>query len=263
MLSEERRKLPLHKGVYILPNLITTASMCAAFVGMVVAVEGRFELAALTIFVSAVLDGLDGKIARLTKSASEFGVQYDSLADVVAFGVGPALILYLWQLQDFGRLGMMACFLFIACGALRLARFNVQAPTSSKRHFVGLPIPAAGCTLAALILFSAYLPRNVVENVLPHAALVLVYALSFLMVSKIRYASFKEYGWFKTHPFGAMVSVLLVFVLIASEPKLLAFVFLLGYVVFGIFYTFFVLARKHPGLGHRHDETPAPEARKG
>lgn len=255
MLSEERRKLPFNKGIYILPNLMTTASLCAGFMGMIMAMEGRFEMAALAILVSCVLDGLDGKVARLTRSSSEFGVQYDSLADVVAFGVTPAFLAYNWQLHDFGRLGLMACFLFIACGALRLARFNLQADNAAcKKHFIGLPIPAAGCTLATLVYFAAYLPDAVVENVLPMATLVLVYGLSFLMVSKIRYASFKEYGWFKAHPFGSMVTAILLFVLIASEPKLLGFVFLFGYTVFGILYTFLVLAKKHPKLLRENGE---------
>lgn len=254
MLSEERRKLSFHKGVYILPNLMTTASLCAGFMGMIMAMEGRYEMSALAILISCVLDGLDGKIARLTRSASEFGVQYDSLADVVAFGVTPAFLAYNWLLKDFGRLGLMACFLFIACGALRLARFNIQTKVVSKKFFVGLPIPAAGCTLATLVYFSAYLPASVVESVLPMATLIMVYGLSFLMVSKVRYASFKEYGWFKEHPFGSMVTAILLFVLIASEPKLLGFLFLFGYAVFGIFYTFLVLAKKHPNLLREHNE---------
>ena len=241
-------RTPLRKGVYILPNLFTGASLFAGFLGMVWAVNGRYELTALAILASALLDGLDGKIARLTNTASEFGVQFDSLADLVAFGVSPALLLYIWMLQSYGRMGTAACFLFVACGALRLARFNIQTGAVSKKFFVGLPIPAAGCTLATLVLFSPYLPENLAETALPWLSLVLVYGLSFLMVSRVRYASFKEYGFVKAHPFGSLVSAMLIFVMVASQPKLLGFLFLMGYIISGLVYTFVVLPRRHPKL---------------
>ncbi|MBG0776036.1 MAG: CDP-diacylglycerol--serine O-phosphatidyltransferase [Desulfovibrionaceae bacterium] len=236
------------KGVYILPNLLTTASLFSGFLGLVWAVDGDFERSALAILVSALLDGLDGKVARLTKTASEFGVQLDSLADLAAFGVTPAFMLYLWQLKHYGTLGLMACFLFVACGALRLARFNVQSATSSKKFFTGLPIPAAGCTIATLVFFSGYVPPAYADTLLPKASLVLAYLLSFLMVSRVRYASFKEYGMIKAHPFGAMVSALLVFVLVASQPKLLGFILIMGYIISGIAYTYLILPRRHPKL---------------
>lgn len=133
-----------HKGVYLLPNMITTLSMFLGFLSMVWAVQGRFEEAGMAILVSALMDGLDGKVARLTNTASEFGVQYDSLADLVAFGLAPAMLLWQWQLQAFGRLGVAAAFIYAACGALRLARFNVSTAAVGKRFFIGLPIPAGG-----------------------------------------------------------------------------------------------------------------------
>lgn len=237
------KKLPPHKSVYILPNLLTTASLFTGFVGLLSAIGGDFVTCALCILVSCVFDGLDGKVARLTRTTSEFGVQLDSLADLVAFGVVPATMVYLWQLESFGRLGMMAAFLFIACGALRLARFNVQAATSSKKHFVGLPIPAGACTLATLVLFHEYIPQSM-ESLLPVATLVLVYVLSFFLVSTIRFYSFKEFSTFKAHPFSSMVSVILVFVLVASRPKLLGFIFFLGYLISGPIYTLFILSRR-------------------
>ena len=248
MNKEQNR--PLRKGVYILPNLLTTAGLFLGFLGLLWAVAGRFEACAMAVLAAALFDGLDGKIARLTKSDSDFGVQYDSLADLVAFGVTPAVMIYLWKLSEFGRLGLTASFLLVVCGALRLARFNVQVGDGSKKFFVGLPIPAAGCTLATLILFTPFVPESL-NPVLPAACLVLVYALSFLMVSRIRYASFKEYGLIKAHPFSSMVTAILLFVLVASQPKLLGFLILFGYLVSGPVYTYYLLLRR-PSLLREH-----------
>ncbi|MGE4298971.1 MAG: CDP-diacylglycerol--serine O-phosphatidyltransferase [Desulfovibrionaceae bacterium] len=245
--DEQPRSAKLRKSVYILPNLLTTASLFSGFLGILWAVNGRYEDAALAILISAVFDGLDGKVARLTNTASEFGVQYDSLADLVAFGVTPAVLLYFWHLRPYGRLGIAACFLFMVCGALRLARFNVQSATASKKFFTGLPIPAAACTVATLVFFTAFVPDNMAQHV-PMACLILAYVLSFLMVSRVRFASFKEYGMIKAHPFGSMVTVILLFVLIASQPKLLGFIFLIVYVFSGPIYTYVFMPRRHPKL---------------
>ena len=243
-MTEERPR-PFHKGVYILPNLLTTASLLSGFLGMMWAVQGRFEDCALAILVSAVCDGLDGKVARLTGTTSEFGVQYDSLADLVAFGVTPAVMAYLWKLHEFGRLGLMAAFLITVCGALRLARFNVQSARSdSKKFFVGLPIPAQACVMACLVFFAPFLPEAWQGGVLSVGCLTLAYGLSILMVSRVRYASFKEYGFVKAHPFSAMVTAILLFVLVASQPKLLGFLILFGYVLSGPVYTYAVLLRR-------------------
>lgn len=244
----KEKALPRHKGVYILPNLFTTASLFLGFLGMIYAIEGQYEYTALCILGSCLFDGLDGKVARLTNTTSEFGVQFDSLADLVAFGVTPALTLYLWQLHSYGNLGLMACFLLVACGALRLARFNVQAAVTSKKFFVGLPIPAQASTLASLILFAPHLPEAWATDVLPTATLVLVYVLSFLMVSTMRYASFKEYGFIKAHPFSSMVTVILLFVMVASRPKMLGFVFFMVYILSGPIYTMFILSPRSSKL---------------
>ncbi len=239
----DKPRIPLRKGVFILPNLLTTASLFSGFLGLLWAAQGRYESCALAILVSALFDGLDGKVARLTGTASEFGVQLDSLADLVAFGVTPAFMIFHWQLARFGRLGLMAAFLIVACGALRLARFNVQTAHTSKRFFVGLPIPAQACILATLVFFARFLPPGWVETVLPVGCLVLAYLLSFLMVSKVRYASFKEYGFVKAHPFSSMVTVLLLFVLVGSQPRLLGFLILFGYMLSGPVYTYFLWSR--------------------
>ncbi len=233
---------PPRKGVYILPNLLTTASLFSGFMGILWSLDGRFELSAIAILVSCLFDGLDGKVARMTNTSSDFGVQLDSLADLVAFGVAPALMVYQWELSKFGRLGIMAAFLLIACGALRLARFNVQSQkvSTSKKFFVGLPIPASGCILASFYMFSQYLPDAWYAKVIPHMCLAMVYALSFLMVSRVRYFAFKELGP-RVHPFRSTVTAILLFALIATEPKLLGFVFFFVYLVSGPFYTFIIL----------------------
>lgn len=248
-------KLPRHKSVYILPNMLTVASLFIGFLGITLAIEGDYASCALCILASCVFDGLDGKVARLTGTTSEFGIQLDSLADLVAFGATPAIMVYLWELQNFGRLGLVAAFLMIACGALRLARFNVQTKTTSKKFFIGLPIPAAACTLATLVLFSSYLPEGIVADYLPMATLIMVYVVSFFMVSSVRFYSFKEFGFLKAHRFSAMVTAILLFSLIASKPKLLGFLIFLGYLASGPIYTLLFLSRRSSRLlGDSHNE---------
>ena len=239
----------VHKGVYILPNLLTTASLFSGFLAMIWALEGSFDAAAMAILFAALMDGLDGKVARLTNTASEFGVQYDSLADLASFGVAPAIVLWQWHLHAFGRLGMAAAFVFVACGALRLARFNVAAnlTTTSKKFFTGLPIPAAGCAVATFILFQELLPAFM-RGLLPTAALLLALLLGMLMVSRVRYASFKEYGFVRAHPFSSFVTVLLLFSLIVSQPRLLGFLIMAGYIISGLIYSFIILPRRNKEL---------------
>ncbi|NDY58486.1 CDP-diacylglycerol--serine O-phosphatidyltransferase [Desulfovibrio sulfodismutans] len=245
---DETAQRPARKGVYILPNLLTVGSLFCGFMGILWALEGRFDLTALAILVSCLFDGLDGKVARMTRTSSDFGVQLDSLCDLVAFGVTPAIMLYQWELHAFGRLGIMACFLMVACGALRLARFNVQAASGSKKFFVGLPIPAAGCIIATLYMFTQYVPDAFMASVMPKACLVIAYIVSFLMVSRVRYACFKEFGLLKAHPFRAMVTAILLFVMVASEPKLFGFLFFFGYMISGPVYTFLILPRRSRAL---------------
>jgi CDP-diacylglycerol--serine O-phosphatidyltransferase len=238
-----QKPTPVHKGVYILPNLFTTASLFTGFLGLIWAASGEMELCAAAILVSALMDGLDGKVARLTNTAREFGVQYDSLADLVAFGVTPGFMAYTWHLHTFGRMGTAAAFLFAACGALRLARFNISTPSGSKKFFTGLPIPAAGCALATLVFFVPHLPEFT-HRALPGFLLALTICLGFLMVSRIRYASFKEYGFITAHPFSSMVTAILLFVLVVSAPRLLGFLLVIGYLISGPVYTFVIMPRR-------------------
>ncbi len=255
---------PRHKSVYILPNLFTTASLFAGFLGMLNAAKGTpegFEFCALAVLFSALMDALDGKVARLTNTASEFGVQYDSLADLAAFGVAPAFMMHQYALFVFGTWGVAVAFLFTVCGALRLARFNVTSSTANKRFFTGLPIPAAGCTLACIVLIAPSLPFFL-QNVLAPVALFCTAAIAFLMVSRIRYASFKEFGAFKAHPFRSMVFVIALFALVVANPKEFGSLLLFGYIISGLIYTFAVLPRmaRSANRPHAHSAQGQDEA---
>jgi CDP-diacylglycerol--serine O-phosphatidyltransferase len=240
--SDKERPFPRHKSVYILPNLFTTASLLSGFVGMLWAADGGFEACALAILFSALMDGLDGKVARLTNTASEFGVQYDSLADLVAFGATPAFMMFQFTLHQYNKLGIAVGFLFTVCSALRLARFNVTTSAASKRFFTGLPTPAAGCTLACIILFAPSLPEFM-QSAVGGLSLILTAAIAFLMVSNIRYAAFKELGAFKVHPFRNMVFAIAIFALIVANPRVFGTLVLFAYIISGLVYTFILLPR--------------------
>lgn len=242
-MQEENKKL-VRRGIYILPNLFTTASLFSGFMAIIWAADKQFEWSAMAILFSALMDGLDGKVARLTGTSSEFGVQYDSLADLAAFGVAPGFMVYAWMLSAYGRTGATIAFLFATCGALRLARFNVMAASgASKKFFIGLPIPAAGCTLATLVFFEPYVP-DFMDVIMPGFTLMLTGLLAILMVSRVRYYSFKEYGFLKTHRYRSMVTVILIFSMIMAAPKLFGFLLLFVYLVVGLIYTFVLLPKK-------------------
>jgi CDP-diacylglycerol--serine O-phosphatidyltransferase len=229
----------IKRGIYILPNLVTTASLFAGFYSLVATLNRDYSTAAIMIFVSAVCDGLDGKVARMTGTTSKFGVEYDSLADVVAFGVTPALMVYAWALRPYGRLGWVAAFLFVACGALRLARFNVQVNTVESKRFVGLPIPAAACMVASTELFLQHLNRLPLELIQAPlmfkrlSLITLIYLLAFLMVSNFRYYSFKDPALIKRQPFGFLLLAVVLLIVVAAEPVVMTFAIMLTYVLSG------------------------------
>jgi len=179
----------VRRGIYLLPALLTVGNVFCGYLSLDASVNGRFNVAAMLIFLAAFLDGMDGRVARLTHTTSAFGEQLDSLADVVSFGVAPAFLVYRWALVDFNRLGLLVSFLFVACGAARLARFNVQIHVVDKRYFVGLSIPAAAGTLGALIWA---LPDPLPTPGLKSVFLPVTGLLAFLMVSTFRYRSFKD-----------------------------------------------------------------------
>ncbi|MFQ5442285.1 MAG: CDP-diacylglycerol--serine O-phosphatidyltransferase [Thermodesulfobacteriota bacterium] len=230
--KKPRRGKGFKKGVYLLPNLLTSASLFGGFYAIVASLDGHFVHAAVAILISAVIDGLDGRIARLTGTTSRFGVEYDSLADLVAFGLAPGILIFTWALRPFGRYGWLAAFLYVVCGAMRLARFNVQISTVEKKRFNGLPIPAAAALVAATVLIFFYSGKG--QEIAKHVTvLVLVYALAFLMVSNIKYYSFKELNLSQRMPFRLLVGLVLLLIVIAAEPPLMLFILTLGYVISG------------------------------
>jgi CDP-diacylglycerol--serine O-phosphatidyltransferase len=220
----------MRKGIYILPNLFTTGSLFAGFYGIVATTSGDFNTAAIWILVSSIFDGLDGKVARLTGTSTKFGVEYDSLADLVAFGVAPGILMYSWALKPFGRLGWLAAFLFVVCGALRLARFNVQVNTVESKRFVGLPIPAAASMVSATVLLFHRFGWGSYKKL---AILILIYSLAFLMVSSFRYYSFKDPELIKRQPFAFLVLAILLLIVIAAEPVAMLFAVFLAYIASG------------------------------
>lgn len=221
----------MRKGIYVLPNLFTAGSLFAGFYCMVSTVNGDYRTAALWILASSIFDGLDGKVARLTGTASKFGVEFDSLADVVSFGAAPGLLMYCWALKPFGRLGWLAGFLFLACAALRLARFNVQVETVESKRFVGLPTPAAASMVSATVLFFYHMGWPASYNKL--AILVLIYFLALLMVSNVKYYSFKDPSLIRRQPFAILVLAILLLIVIAAEPVVMLFTIFICYILSG------------------------------
>lgn len=241
------RKERLKKGIYLLPNAFTSMNLFFGFLCIISALDGRFEFAAMSILIAVVFDSLDGKIARATNTTSQFGIEYDSLADLISFGLAPSLLMYLWILKPMGRIGWLAAFLFTICGALRLARFNTMAEETPSNHFLGLPIPAAAGMNATAVMFCTKF--NVPVSEFPIVFLLGMYALSFLMVSSVKYESFKKAELFKKMKFNVLVSAILVFIFIAQKPHLALFIVSLCYVVSGPVLTL-VLARRA-----RHETT--------
>ncbi|RJX36415.1 MAG: CDP-diacylglycerol--serine O-phosphatidyltransferase [Desulfarculus sp.] len=256
--SRKKNRQSRRRGIYVLPNLFTTASLFAGFFAMMEAISGHYTLASLAILASLIFDGLDGKIARATNTVSRFGVEYDSLSDLVAFGVAPAVLVYMWGLQSLERLGFVAAFLFTACGALRLARFNVQADQVGTSHFVGLPIPAAASFIAACVLAWQQVFPEGPSNVWP--VVIIVFVLSFLMVSTIPYLSFKKLRLAQLRSFNGLVAGLLLFVLVAIQPQIMGFILIAAYVVGGPFAAR-VLAKKRAAKELAEQQQGAAEER--
>ncbi|MBI5643799.1 MAG: CDP-diacylglycerol--serine O-phosphatidyltransferase [Deltaproteobacteria bacterium] len=239
------KKKNIKKGVYLLPNLITSASLFGGFYAIIASLDGHFERAAIAIIISGVLDGLDGRIARLTGSSSKFGVEYDSLADLVAFGLAPGVLIFAWALRPFGRYGWLAAFLYVVCGALRLARFNVQITTIESKRFNGLPIPAAAAMVCTTVLMFFNIGRG--EEMVKHiTVLVLVYVLAFLMISNVKFYSFKELNLSQRMPFRLLVGLVFLLIVIAAQPVIMLFILSLGYVISGPITTLIDSRRKLP-----------------
>lgn len=229
------------RGIYLLPNLFTTAGLFAGFYAIVAAMKGIFDLAAIAIFVAMIMDSLDGRVARLTNTQSAFGAEYDSLSDMVAFGIAPALVVYSWSLSVLGKLGWLAAFVYAASGALRLARFNTQIGSDDKRYFQGLPIPAGAGIIASMVWLGS-------ENAIPGTIIAILVGsltilIALLMVSNIRYHSFKQIDLKGRIPFVGILVVVLIFVGISLDPPKILFVLMFGYGLSGPIFTLWNLRK--------------------
>ncbi|MCL4125605.1 UNVERIFIED_CONTAM: hypothetical protein GTU68_006860 [Idotea baltica] len=231
-----------HKGIYLLPNLFTTANLLAGFYAIISGINGDFYTAAATVFVAMVLDSLDGRVARLTNTQSAFGAEYDSLSDMVAFGLAPAIMVFEWALDDLGKIGWMAAFIYVAGTALRLARFNTQVDTSDKRYFTGLASPAAAGVVAGIVW--AFSSSGVVGSDVAWYVAAVVAISGLLMVSNIKYYSFKELDLKGRVPFVVILAVVLVFSVIFSDPPKVLLMIFLGYALSGPVQYFFKIYHK-------------------
>jgi CDP-diacylglycerol--serine O-phosphatidyltransferase len=257
-VSEEPQEKRPHRGIYLLPNLFTTACLFAGFYAIVSAMNGRFEAAAIAIFIAMIMDGLDGRVARLTNTQSAFGAEYDSLADMVSFGLAPALVMYVWALSDLGKLGWLAAFVYAAGTALRLARFNTQVGRADKRYFQGLASPAAAAVVAGLVWVGQdYLVDGRSISIL---AFVVTILAGLLMVSNVRYRSFKDLDLKGKVPFVAILAVVLVFVLISIDPPQVLFGVFALYALSGPVVTLVKLRRKRAERHAHHAEDESSES---
>lgn len=227
----KRNPEKLRRGIYLLPSLFTVGNLLCGYFAILHSMKGEFGKSALLILFATVLDALDGKVARLTQSTSPFGLELDSLADMISFGVAPAVLTHSWGLINLGRAGWVVSFIYVICGATRLARYNIQAAHADKKYFVGLPIPAAAAVLAATIYSRSVPLADPLTPLLLCAFLILV---SILMVSKNRYRSFKEVDFRRRKPYLYVVGFALVMAAVAIYPKQTLLLVCYGYLVSGI-----------------------------
>jgi CDP-diacylglycerol--serine O-phosphatidyltransferase len=233
----------MRKGIYLLPNLITLSSMFMGFYSIIASFNSDYERAAWSILVASVFDVLDGWVARMTHTATRFGIEIDSLSDAISFGVAPGVLVYSWSLQSFGKIGWLGAFFMVACAALRLARFNVQMGSEEKKHFTGLPSPAAALMIATTVL--AY--QDVIDALkelhmtgladlisLDYWVLAMTFTVAGLMVSNITYHSVKEANLKERRPFGLLVAIVALLTVVAYHPALVLFLISLAYVLAGI-----------------------------
>lgn len=233
------------RKVYLVPNFVTTANMFCGFYSMIAATRGEYVTAAWAIVAAGVFDMLDGRIARLAKATSHFGLEYDSLSDLISFGVAPALLLYLWALQPYDRLGWSAAFLFLTCGALRLARFNVNSSSLPKNYFQGLPIPMAAGLVATFIIFNQTMEWPDSPQLKDTFVLVLTFGLASLMVSNVQFPSYKELNWRSRATFGYLLVGVLAMILIAIKPEVTLFLLLGTYIGLSILWNGIRLGMKY------------------
>jgi CDP-diacylglycerol--serine O-phosphatidyltransferase len=222
----------MKKGIFLLPNTLTLCGMFFGFYSILASFKGNYIYGAWAILIASIFDGLDGWVARLTHSTTRFGIELDSLSDLVAFGIAPAALVYSWGLQPFGRFGWGAAFLFVTCGALRLARFNVQMGSEESKSFTGMPIPGAATVIASLVLFYTEIWGDLtVKN---YIVLLLPFLLALLMVSTIRYHALKEIDPKMRKPFWLLVAIVSAFALVFMYPEIVIFCFSIVYMMWGI-----------------------------
>jgi len=226
--NERPRRLAMH--IYVLPNLVTTGNAFFGFFAIIQAIKGDYTKAAYAIVAAAIFDLLDGRLARLTRSTSKFGAEYDSLCDLISFGMAPAILMFMWALQPYGRLGWIACFLYVACTALRLARFNVQATVIEKAFFQGLPSPMSAGIVASSVLAFQDLQMEAAGN---FWLLMMTYLLAFVMVSTFRYRSFKDLDLKERLPFRYLIFGVMIIAVVAYRPEVNLFILFLTYAVLG------------------------------
>lgn len=217
------------KGIYLLPNVLTTGALFSGFYAVLLAFSGRYELSAIAIFAAMIFDGLDGRVARMTNTQSEFGVQYDSLSDMVSFGIAPAVVVYGSSLTGLGNLGVAAAFVYASCAALRLARFNVQSTAAENKHFSGLPSPAAAALVAGYIWSVQGLQQSML---LSGIAAVLTAAAGLLMVSNFAYPSFKQVDMRGRVPFVVILSIAMSLVVVTLDPPRILFLMAITFAVY-------------------------------
>jgi len=241
-MQEQEQKPKRRRGIYLLPNLFTTAALFSGFYAVLAAMNGQFEPAAIAIFVAMILDGLDGRVARMTNTQTAFGAEYDSLSDMVAFGLAPALVIYVWALKGLGKFGWLAAFIYTAAAALRLARFNTQVGIADKRYFQGLPSPAAAAIMAACVWGAV--EYGVDRTGVAWVVGILTAVVGLLMVSNFRYHSFKELDIRGKVPFFVLVIIMLAFAIILWEPPFILFLVFIGYAVSGPVLTLIYLRQR-------------------
>jgi CDP-diacylglycerol--serine O-phosphatidyltransferase len=222
----------MKRGIYILPNTLTLCGMFFGFYAILASFRGNYVHGAWAILIANIFDGLDGWMARVTSSATKFGIELDSLSDLVAFGIAPAILIYSWGLQSFGRIGWAAAFFFVICGALRLARFNVQMGSTESKSFTGMPIPGAATVIASLVLFYTEVKGELTGR--NYLILLLPFLLAILMVSTLRYHGLKEINPRKRMPFWLLVLIVIAFILIFMYPEIVIFIFAIAYMFWGI-----------------------------
>ena len=238
-------KIRSKRGIYLLPSVLTTFGMFAGFYSIISSINGDFTIAAISILIAMFWDTLDGRVARLTNTQSAFGAEYDSLADLVSFGLAPALLVYQWTLYELGRFGWLAAFVYLACAALRLARFNTQVGIADKRYFQGLPSPAAAGVIASMIWLKIWTFASFDSDVISlgyYLGAGITILCGLLMVSNIRYCSFKEFDS-KKASFRFLLIVILSLIILVSKPNIILFTGFFVYLLSGPFITIIGLNR--------------------